>query len=230
MHSNEILSEISRILKDPWSIREGRKVPDTDSLQLGNDAVTLEATVIYADMADSTKLVNEFKSPFAAEIYKAYLIGACRVIRDEGGEITAFDGDRVMALFLGTSKNSIAVKAALRINFVVREINKLIQSVYPSSSFLLDHSIGIDTSQLLVAKTGIRKSNDLVWVGRAANYAAKLSAMNDEDNQTYITEDVYLKLNEASKFGGNPKKEMWEKQTWTSEGIPIYRSNWYWSF
>ena len=33
--------------------------------------------------------------------------------------------------------------------------------------------LGIDTSKLFVARTGIRKSNDLVWVGRAANYAAK---------------------------------------------------------
>lgn len=230
MNSKEILSEISKIFRDRWTEREGRKVPDTDSLQLGNDALTLDATVLYADMAGSTKLVNDFKSAFAAEIYKSYLIGACRVIRDEGGEITAFDGDRVMAVFLGTVKNSNAAKAALRINFMVRETNKLIKSHYPNTTYSLNHSIGIDTSELFVTKTGIRKFNDLVWVGRAANYAAKLSSLNEKNYEIYITEDVYKRLNDDSKFGGNPRREMWEKRTWAAQGIPVYRSGWWWSF
>jgi class 3 adenylate cyclase len=49
---------------------------------------------------------QNFKDWFAAEIYKSYLISACRIIRDNGGEITAFDGDRVMAVFIGNMKNT----------------------------------------------------------------------------------------------------------------------------
>jgi len=54
-----------------------------------------------------------------------------------------------------------------------------------------------------VAKTGIRASNDLVWIGRAANYAAKLSALNEAGYPTLITDAVYKKLNEGSKYAGN---------------------------
>jgi class 3 adenylate cyclase len=192
--------------------------------------VELEGTVLYADMADSTGLVDGYKPWFAAEIYKAYLIAACRIIRDEGGEITAFDGDRVMAVFVGTTKNSSAAKAALRINYIVKEINSTLATSYPKTSYSLGHCIGIDTSDLLVARTGIRNSNDLVWVGRAANYAAKLSAINEPGYTIYITESVYTQLSDSSKFGGSPRKDMWESRTWKEKGVTIYRSNWWWSF
>ena len=230
MNSKEVLIEIEPIFKRQWSTREGKKVPDTDSLTLKNDALTIDATVLYADMDDSTGLVEAFKPWFAAEIFKAYLLGACRVIRSEGGEITAFDGDRVMAIFTGTTKSSTAARAALKINFIVQELNRLIAENYPDTVFKLSHCIGIDTGELFVVKTGIRTSNDLVWVGRAANYAAKLSAIGDDDYSVYLTEAVYKKLSESSKIGGSPSESMWEKQTWVAMGVPVYRSNWIWKF
>jgi class 3 adenylate cyclase len=146
---------------------------------LGNDAVMLEGTVLYADMADSTALVDGFKDWFAAEVYKSYLVAASHIIRKNSGEITAFDGDRVMAVYVGGTKNTSAAKTALQLNWAVNEINAALKSIYPNSAFQLKHSVGIDTSNLFVAKTGIRNSNDLVWVGRAANYAAKLCAVTE---------------------------------------------------
>lgn len=92
MTSKEILAEINSIFSTKWDTREGRKVPEAEEIRLGNDAVSIDGTVLYADMADSTGLVNNFKDWFAAEIYKSYLISACRIIRENGGEITAFMG------------------------------------------------------------------------------------------------------------------------------------------
>ncbi len=230
MTSDEILEEITEILDSKWTSRDGRKVPEPEDINLGNDAVTLDGTVLYADMSDSTDLVSGYKAAFAAKIYKSYLIGACRVIRNNGGEITAFDGDRVMAVFIGTAKNSDAAKTALQINFIVREINKAVKKQYPNTSYILKHKIGIDTSHLFVARTGIRNSNDLVWIGRSANYAAKLCELADSSYPIYITEDVYSVLNDNSKKGGNPKENMWEKRIWTAKGVVVYRSSWYWPF
>lgn len=230
MTSKEILAEINTIFSTEWSTRDGRQVPESEDVRLGNDAVAIDGTVLYADMADSTGLVNNFKDWFAAEVYKAYLVSACRIIRDNGGEITAFDGDRVMAVFMGNLKNTSAAKAALQINFIVKEINNIIKSSYQDTGFQLRQTIGIDTSKLFVAKTGIRNANDLVWVGRAANYAAKLCTLGDADHPTHITENVYSTLAEEAKFGGNPRQVMWEKRIWTELGIVVYRSNWWWLF
>ncbi len=91
-------------------------MPDTDDLRLGNDAVLLEGTVLYADLSGSTKMVDTCKRHFAAEVYKAYLYSTARVIGSEGGEIVAYDGDRVMAVFIGDGKNTSAVRCGLKIN------------------------------------------------------------------------------------------------------------------
>ena len=230
MTIKEIIAEAQATFKQRWATREGRKIPDTPDVQLGNDALTLAGTVLYADMADSTDLVNRFKPSFAAEIYKTYLMGACRIVRNNGGEITAFDGDRVMAVFIGDYKNTSAAKTALQINAYVIQLNAAIKQSYPTTAYVLKQSVGIDTSDLLVARTGIRNSNDLVWVGRAANYAAKLSALGDTDFPTHITESVFNKLSDEVKYGGQPRKLMWEKRTWTERGLTVYRSAWSWSF
>lgn len=226
---DEIQAEIEQILKTKWVQREGRTVPEYSDIQLGNDAVQLEATVLYADMADSTGLVTGYKDWFAAEVYKAYLKGACEIIKNNSGTITAFDGDRVMAVYIGELKNTQAAKTALQIKYLSKEIiNPALKKEYPSSAFQLEQAVGIDTSRLFVARTGVRGANDLVWVGRSANFAAKLCALRDGEYSSFITEDVFNKMHESSKMGGEPKRMMWEKVMWTQRGIPIYRSSWQW--
>ena len=208
---DDLNAEVLKILQEEWSEREGRVVPESGGLRLGNDAVTLEGTVLYADLDDSTKLVDTAEPWLAAEVYKAYLVCAARIIRSEGGVITSYDGDRIMAVFIGDPKNTDAARTALKINFAVLKIvNPAILSQYPNAGYSVKHVVGIDTSHLFVARTGIRGANDLVWVGRAANYAAKLSARSGPATQ--ITTEVYDRLNDSSKFGGNGQN-MWTPTT-----------------
>ncbi|MEX2374925.1 MAG: adenylate/guanylate cyclase domain-containing protein, partial [Dehalococcoidia bacterium] len=100
-----------------WNRRDGSKVPDSKSVTFGNDAVDLDATILYADLAESTHLVKGYKDWFAAKVYKTFLYNAAKIIRMRGGEVTAYDGDRVMAVFIGKSKNTSAAKCALQINY-----------------------------------------------------------------------------------------------------------------
>lgn len=141
-------------------------VPSDDSLKLGNDAVQLDATVLYADLADSTKLVDGRSASFAAEIYKTFLHCAARIVRSESGIITAYDGDRIMAVYIGGAKNTSAVRTALKINHAVSFIINPAKGLqYPNETYALKHVVGIDSSKLFVARTGVRGANDLVWVG-----------------------------------------------------------------
>ena len=115
-------------------------------------------------IAESTRLVTSYPAQFAAEIYKSYLHCAAKVISNNGGVITAYDGDRVMAVFIGNLKNTSATKSALQINYCVTEIiNPAMHNQYPEldSSFMVRQAVGIDTSELFVARTGIRGANDL---------------------------------------------------------------------
>lgn len=175
--------------------------------------------------------MNDHNDWFAAEVYKAFLHCASKVVRQGGGEITAFDGDRIMAVFLGDYKRTNSAKCGLQINYAVRQIiNPAIKQQYPNSTYVVTHAVGVDLSEVFVARTGIRGSNDLVWVGRAANYAAKLSNLREGNFTTWITADVYDRMNESSKEGGTPKRNMWEQRSWTKlPGVTLYRSNWWWS-
>lgn len=225
--SDALKTDVTKILADKWTVRDGQKVPEPEDLKLGNEAVKLEATVLYADLAASTKLVNRYKPLFAAEIYKAYLHAVAKVIRSEGGVITAYDGDRIMAVFIGNAKNTTAARTGLKINWVMKKVvTPAIQAQYPKGTYSLAQTVGIDTSELHVARTGIRGSNDLVWVGRAANYAAKLSDLSP-DSPTWITAEVYARLRDELK--AKDGKAMWKKLKWSSMGDhTIYSSTWLW--
>lgn len=219
-------SEVREIFQSPWKERKGKVVPIPESLSPDNEGVKLKATVLYADMADSTDLVDHHKHPFAAEIYKSYLRCATTIINNEQGTITAYDGDRVMAVFLGDLKNDKAVRSAMRINYAVRKIiNPLLKNQYPKEMYQLKHVIGVDTSELFVARIGVRNDKDLVWVGRAANYAAKLCSYNGEYS-IYITGDVFDSMNKDVK---DNNALMWNKEFWTAHNnMRIYGSNRWW--
>ena len=140
--------------------------------------------------------------------------------------ITAYDGDRIMAVFTGDAKNTSAVRAALKINYaVIHIIQPALRAQYVNSEFQVRHTVGIDTSQLRVARIGVRGDNDLVWIGRAANYAAKLT--NLDAGYTWITKAVFDNLNATIKL--HKGLSMWEKRVWTKmENMEIYRTS-YWT-
>lgn len=219
--------EVKKIFRERWTTRDGQKVPESEDVQLGNDAVKIDGTVLYADLDGSTNMVDQQTPEFAAEIYKSYLHCAAKIIRAEGGQIVSYDGDRIMAVFIGGRKNTDAARCALKINYAVTKIiNPAIVLQYPRSTFRVRQIVGIDTSPLFVARTGIRKWNDLVWVGRCANYAAKLCSQSS-DYPTWITADVYNRLFDESKIGSGGRN-MWESVWWEEREILVYRSTWHW--
>jgi class 3 adenylate cyclase len=226
---NDLTTDVTDILATRWESRDGRVVPEAEDVKLGNDAVKLDGTVLYADLADSTGLVRQKSAAYAAEVYKCYLHCASTIIEHYDGVITAFDGDRVMAVYIGDSKNSNATRTALAINHaVVKIINPKIEAQYPGKGYTVRQSVGIDTGPLFVAKTGVRGSNDLVWVGMAANLAAKLCALRVDNYALWITKAVFDRLRDDVKLAG--EKNMWEQRSWTVQGgTTIYRSSYYWA-
>jgi len=211
---DDLQSAVKKIFHDDrWTIRDGNVVPQPEDLGLGNDGVNLDGTVLYADISGSTRLVDSATPHFAAEVYKAYLACAARIIKNEGGVITAYDGDRVMAVFIGEGMCTSAVCAALKVEGAVLSIiQPALKAEYPQTDYVLKHVIGIDTSKLLASRIGVRNDNDLVWVGRAANYAAKLTTLSDQF-AIWITGSVYDSMAATVKFANNTN--MWKEHSWT---------------
>ena len=226
---DDLAKATEEIFRQKWDTQQSRKVPEPGDLRLSNGAKQLRGTVLYADLDASTNLVDSYKPGFAAKIYKAYLSCAAKIIRSERGDITAYDGDRIMAVYIGDEKDICAVRSALKINYAVTEIiNPILKKCYPEENYRVRQVVGIDTSDLFVASIGIRGSNDLVWVGRAANYAAKLCSLSP-DYPSRITEAVYNQLPESLKYTDD-KNTVWQPATWNDmNGMKIYRSTCIWS-
>ena len=223
----ELESQVARIYREQWKRRDGRKVPEDADLSSGNEAVDLEATILYTDLSESTKLVDNYKDNFAAENYKTFLQCATRIIRSEGGHIRSFDGDRVMGIYIGDLKNTSAVRSALKINWTVKNIiQPAIRKQY-NTKYVMKQVTGIDCSKVMAIKAGIRNNNDVAWIGRAANHAAKLTTLSDS-YATWITDKVYDRMMDRVKYSKG--RNMWEKRQWTSQkNRQIYRSTYWWS-
>jgi hypothetical protein len=75
----------------------------------------------------------------------------------------------------------------------------------------------------------VRGNNDLVSVGRSPNVAAKLSDIRNSPYRTYITAEVYNKLNKEALYSIDGKKLRWEKRSFSvgGEDMTVYRSKWW---
>jgi len=211
---DDLTAEVKKIFVQKWDVQATAGIPDASDVRLDNHAKDLEkATVLYADLDGSTNMVDSQTWSFSAEVYKSYLRCAARIIAAEDGTVTAYDGDRVMAVFVGDLKNTRAVRAAMKIHSAVKNvINPELKAVYTNKDFEVKHVVGIDSSQLRAARIGVRGHNDLVWVGRAANYAAKLTTLSS--HPLWITKAVYDNMNNDVKLHNGI--DMWEKRLWTA--------------
>ncbi len=225
---DDIAKAVQTIFHDQWSVRDGRVVPEAETIALGNEAVKIEGAVLYADLSGSTAMVDKYKWNFAAEIYKTYLLTTARIIAAEGGQVVAYDGDRIMAIFIGDTKSSNAARCGLKINWATQNIvTPAIKAQYPDETFAVRQVTGVDTGVLRAARTGVRGANDLVWVGPAANYAAKLNDL-DASYPTWITHRVYDQLTNDLKTSSKGNA-MWQRCTWnTMGGLTVYRSTFWW--
>src|ERR1700722_9516634 len=149
----DLTGELRKSFRETWSTRDGRIVPEPKDVGLRNIGVNLEATVLYADIDGSTSMVDSKSKEFAAEVYKSYLLCAVRVIKSEGGAGAAYDGDRVMSVFIGDSKNTSAVRCAMRIKSAVDNIiNPLIKDVR-KSDFLVRQWAAWRTNTLMAGQS-----------------------------------------------------------------------------
>jgi len=227
----EIEGDVGGVLRNAWDIRDGQVVPTTDAVALAGGGAKLTATFLYADLADSTKLAM-WDRRVTARVCKAFLAASSRLIKASGGEVRSFDGDRVMGVFVGGSKNTSAVKCALKINYAFVNILKpRFEAKYEAlrnGTHVLGHGTGVDTSEVLVVRGGVRNSNDLIWVGRAPNIAAKLCSLREQPFNTFITGTVFDSCANDARISSKGQP-MWEERLWKAGPVSrLFRSSWTW--
>ena len=210
--------------------RDGRVVPSTEDVALRNGAVKIDAAFLYADLAGSAKLAKICPWSTTAKIIRAFLDCSTRLIIKRGGKVRSFDGDRVMGIFIGDGKNSAAATCGREIHWAVRKI------IQPSATaqfksiknagIEIRACSGVDVGEVRAVRSGIRDNNDLIWIGKAASFSAKLSDVRDTGYQTYISSRVHAMLNEAAKLDARGKS-MWTAASFNFAGDAetVYKSS-----
>src|SRR5215217_1965702 len=99
-----------------------RGVPDPADIKLGKHAARLTATALFIDMRQSSNITNAFRLQTAAKMVKAYFDGAVRIIGHNSGRVRSFNGDGMLALFVGDQRFHNAVKAAMEVEWFAGNI------------------------------------------------------------------------------------------------------------
>lgn len=151
-------------------------VPDPDDMGY-RDAKKINATFLYTDLQDSSRLSDIDDRVVAASVLASYLKVIVRVMKAGDGHVRSFDGDRVMAIFTGPNKTDRAVRAALRIRWAVDiHLNEEMHTRFDAlEGWNLKTMSGVATTDALLVRAGIRNNSDLLSIGLAPNLAAKLS-------------------------------------------------------
>lgn len=223
---------VNEIFSSDWNITNGRTVPKTEDIVMRNGGRLVEATYLYADLAGSSKMAKTLKKETTAKIIRAYISSASRILRYKGGEIRSFDGDRVMAIFMGPDKETNAVRAALGINWALNEvIRPAIEKTWNDGTKFssVSHGIGIDSGESLIVRGGVRDNNDLISIGEAPNKAAKLSEVRDS-YELSITQAVYEAMSNEVAYT-NDNVPMWKSMQLRNEDggqDKIFRSSYWW--
>ena len=76
-------------------------------------------------------------------------------------------------------------------------------------------------------RSGIRDNNDLIWIGKAASFSAKLSDVRETGFHTFVSKRVYNALADDAKFSDG--KDLWTPSSieFAGETEIVYKSN-YW--
>ncbi len=198
---------VARYLAGTYETYQPRGVPRPEDIALGNKAAKLTGTALFIDLRQSSDITNSFRRQTAAKMLKSYIDGAVRIINDNGGQVRSFNGDGMLALFVGSRQSNDAVKAAMQVKWFVQHVlwpkfNGYFAANRAARGARLNFSVGcgIDYGDIYAVRVGIRGTNDVAWVGRCTNTAAKLSSALDHPRNIAVTRAVYRRLNDDRKY------------------------------
>lgn len=191
MGLKEFLSEINSELESIVASDFGIEITDTDFVPNVDDpGITyddvdnkikkckrIESCVLYIDIRKSTNLNVIHKPVTLTRLYSAFVRSMVQAAQYFGGYVRNIVGDRVMVVFDKENCFNKSVNTAILLNTISKYI---INKHFKNNQ--VKCGIGIDYGKMIVVKTGIVKQGkenqfykSLVWLGRPANIASKLT-------------------------------------------------------
>jgi len=161
------------------------------ALYLGGE--TKEITVLFADIRGYTRLGENLAPEAVMNLLNRYLEMMVEKIWEEGGTLTAFMGDALMAIFnapLPQKQHALkAVRAAWNMRLAVLDYQRSRSQETPIS-----FGFGVNTGLAVVGNIGSEKRlQNYTAIGDAVNVAFRLQS-NAADNNILLNELTYLQV------------------------------------
>ncbi len=135
-----------------------------------------EATVLFADVVGFTALTEKLGPAGITDVLNAYFDDAANIIGAEGGIITQFQGDAILAVFNLPAADPEHAARALRAGIALLE--RVRESTYGGEKIAI--RVGINTGNVVAGNVGGGGRENYTVHGDAVNAAARLEALNKD--------------------------------------------------
>jgi len=210
---SEIDADVQDVLATSFVYSTTKEVPNRDdsglSYERGKDkrGKEIETCVLFVDIRNSVALTDKHQYQTMGRVYTSFTKAVLKAAKYHGGHTRNIIGDRVMVVFPVENCFKNAVDCAVSINHIASKII--------NARFKIDFKcgIGIAYGKLRVIKVGIQRNGvengenkGLVWVGKPANYASRITDMANKTIKEEFVEVNHNPINYQSikppLFGG----------------------------
>jgi len=140
------------------------------------DPIEREATVLFVDLANFTRLTESRGPRGTVDILNAYFDTATEVISRHHGVVTQFQGDAILAVFNVPIENETHAQCAL--DAAVELLDKVRSNKF--AGVQLTVRIGINSGPLIAGNVGGGNRQSYTVHGDTVNLAARLEALNKQ--------------------------------------------------
>lgn len=178
-------------------------VPDRATLTFDN-GFYVSAAAMFVDMRGSNALADKHKRPTLAKIYRSYISELVAVLKgDSNIDEICIEGDCVWGVFNTPLKKDIdgVFSTGAKASSLIDVLNyKYKKKGYSEITV----GIGMSYGTTLLIKAGYKGSgiNEVVWLGKLVNEAAKLCNNGNReyyDNEMMVSNVFYDNLNDDNK-------------------------------
>ena len=217
-----LITAIERIFSSEVLEREiSNQLPLTIDLVDSNKIYHGKASVLFADMRESTKLPEIFNTDQLVKLYRSYIRTIVQAIRYSGGAVRDFMGDGVLAVFIDDEEGKSEDKAVHAARYITTAIDEFLNPVLDQKiKYRISCGIGIHTGDVSLSKVGMKGKEQqddaeneygIAWIGDSTNLACKFSGAVDCES-IFISPSTYIALSNAS-----------DKQQWSM--VEILKGN-----
>jgi adenylate cyclase len=169
----------------------GRVIPKPQDIALG-ETKRFDLAILHVDIDNYSVLAGQMKFRGAARFLSVYLTEMTYQIKDFGGDLEGYGGDRVTALFGAGQEKAAAVKSCMDCALTMKAVVRYALSPYLNKNGLpaFKVGIGVDYGPTWIERVGVRNDSRLTLIGPTVSIASKLQDLAGPD-QILIGHDVY---------------------------------------